>query len=56
MCIFISVDMVVSGAAVVRRGERREGIPADSSFELWLDKNFDDEKLDFLFSNMIYVE
>ena len=56
MCVFITVDMVVSGAAVVRRGERREGIPADSSFELWLDKNFDDEKLDFLFPNMIYVE
>ena len=56
LCVFMVVDMAVSGAAVVRRGERREGIPADSAFELWLDKNFDDEKMDFLFPNMIYVE
>ena len=56
LCVFMLADITVSGAAVIRRGERMDGIPADTPAKQWLDRHFDDEYLDFVFPNMIYVD
>ena len=56
LCIFMISDMFVSGTAVIRRGQRMKGIPANGGYEMWLDKHFDDKYLDFVYPNMIYVD
>ena len=56
LCIFMIADMFVSGTAVIRRGQRMKGIPANGGYEMWLDKHFDDKYLDFVYPNMIYVD
>lgn len=56
LCVFIIADMFVSGTAVIRRGQRMKGIPANGGYEMWLDKHFDDKYLDFVYPNMIYVD
>lgn len=55
LCVFMIADMFVSGTAVIRRGQRMKGIPANGGYEMWLDKHFDDKYLDFVYPNMIYV-
>lgn len=56
LCVFMIADMFVSGTAVIRRGQRMKGIPANGGYEMWLDKHFDDKYLDFVYPNMIYVD
>lgn len=56
LCVFMIADMFVSGTAVIRRGQRMNGIPANGGYEMWLDKHFDDKYLDFVYPNMIYVD
>lgn len=56
LCVFMIADMFVSGTAVIRRGQRMKGIPANCGYEMWLDKHFDDKYLDFVYPNMIYVD
>ena len=56
LCVFMIADMFVSGTAVIRRGQRMNGIPANGGYETWLDKYFDDKYLDFVYPNMIYVD
>ena len=55
LCVFMLADMFVSGTAVIRRGERMRGIPAENAYESWLDLNLDDKYLDLVYPNMIYV-
>ncbi len=56
LCVFMIADMFVSSTAVIRRGQRMKGIPANGGYEMWLDKHFDDKYLDFVYPNMIYVD
>lgn len=56
LCVFMIADMFVSGTAVIRRGQRMKGIPANGGYEMWLDKHFDNKYLDFVYPNMIYVD
>lgn len=56
LCVFMIADMFVSGTAVIRRGQRMKGIPANGGYEMWLDKHFDDKYLEFVYPNMIYVD
>ena len=52
LIIFMIFNSVMSIAAVWRWGERDDGVAAQSNFEIYLDKHFDDEKMELLFPNM----
>lgn len=52
LIIFMIFNSVMSVAAVWRWGQRDDGVKAQNSFELYLDKHFDDEKMKMLFPNM----
>lgn len=52
LIIFMIFNSVMSIAAVWRWGERDDGVAAQSNFEVYLDKHFDDEKMELLFPNM----
>lgn len=56
LIIFMIFNSVMSVAAVWRWGQRDEGIEAQSNFELYLDKHFDDEKMKMLFPHMQATE
>lgn len=50
MAIFLTFDITMSVAAVMRQTERREGDPADTKIEVFLDTRFPDERLDRIWS------
>lgn len=45
-------DGLISCAALTRANERAEGIPATSSFQMFLDKHLDDDYLALVYPNM----
>ena len=52
LTIFMAVNCLVSGLAVLRWSERLKGIPADSACEVFLDQRFPDERLSAIYANM----
>ena len=56
LCIFLSLDMLLSVAAVYRRTERNKGIPARGAAEAFLDHYFNDEVLEFIYPSMQFTE
>lgn len=54
--IFMIFNSVMSVAAVWRWEQRDDGIEAQSSFEMYLDKYFDDDKMEMLFPHMQSTE
>lgn len=56
LIIFMIYNSVMSVAAVWRWGQRDDGIPAQNSFEMYLDKYFDDDKMNMLFPHMESTE
>lgn len=56
LVIFMIFNSVMSVAAVWRWEQRDDGIEAQSSFEMYLDKYFDDDKMEMLFPHMQSTE
>ncbi len=56
LIIFMIFNAVMSVSATYRWTQRNEGIEAQTSFGRYLDKHFDDEKMNILFPNMQKVE
>lgn len=52
LVVFMIFNTLMSVTAVWRWRDRDNGIPPASNFELYLDKHFNDEKLQMLFPNM----
>lgn len=52
LIIFMVSNIFLSAAAVIRQNERREGEPAATQFEQFLDRHYPDEKLNHIYVNM----
>ncbi len=50
--IFLVFDITLSSLAVYRQKERRHNIPADNKIRIFLDNNYNDEKLSNIYPNM----
>lgn len=51
LAVFLTIDVIISVAAVWRQTERREGDPANTRLEQILDQRFPDERLKKIYSN-----
>lgn len=51
LAVFLTIDVVISVAAVWRQTERRMGDPANTKIEQILDRKFPDERLQRIYSN-----
>lgn len=56
LIVFLSVDMLVSAAAVKRWQQRGESIPPQNVVEAALDESFGDERMERLFPNMQFTQ
>lgn len=52
--VFLAVDMAVSAAAVLRWGARQDEIPAANQVESLLDQYYGDEKMERIYSNLMF--
>ncbi len=52
LVVFMIVDAIVTVSAVYRWNQRVSGVPADNSFAEYIDKTFDDDRMEFLFPHM----
>ena len=52
LIIFMLFNAFMSVSATYRWTQREDGIPASNSFDKYLDKHFDDDKMNFLFPHM----
>ncbi|MDD6989905.1 putative ABC transporter permease [Ruminococcus sp.] len=52
LIIFMVFNAFMSVSATYRWTQRDDGVPASNSFEEYLDKHFDDDKMNFLFPHM----
>lgn len=53
LVLFMTADIVVSSAAMLRQGQRAEGIPADIPAAIWLDEHYDDDTMRRIYPNAI---
>ena len=53
LVLFMTADIVVSSAAMLRQGQRAEGIPADTPAAVWLDEHYDDDTMRRIYPNAI---
>ena len=53
--VFMFFNMLISSAAVWRYSSRHQGIKAKNRFEVFLDKNFSDDLICFIYPNMKVV-
>lgn len=51
LVLFLTVNVAVSALALVRYGERADGVPAGSAWEKVMDQYFDDEKMEKIYPN-----
>lgn len=54
--VFLIINITISWAATKRRTERHSGIEARNKLEQIIDDRFDDERMQKIYPNMIYVE
>ena len=52
--VFFIIDLLVSGVAVWRWSKRMEGIPPQNAITRAIDKDFDDERMERIFPNMVF--
>ncbi len=55
MSILMAVDLLVSACAIVRWREREYDLPAKSPIGEHLDKSFDNERMEDIYNNMVFV-
>lgn len=53
--LFMVFNVAVSAAALARMDERQLGVPAANAVEVFLDRQFPDEKLYRNYSNLVYI-
>lgn len=56
LLVFMIFDSFMSIAATYRWQQRMDGVPATNYFEDYLDRSFNDEKMQFLFPNMADID
>lgn len=56
LLVFMTVNVAVSGGALIRYDERSENIAADNAVEEWLDDHFDDQRMEKIYPNAKKVE
>ena len=56
LIVFMLINTFMSVSATYRWTQRTEGVPASNSFYRYLDKHFDDDKMNFLFPHMKDVD
>lgn len=56
LVVFMIFNAVMSVSATYRWSQRKEGVPASNSYEVYIDKHFDDKKMEFLFPHMQNVK
>ncbi len=56
LLVFMIFDSFMSIAATYRWQQRMDGVPATNYFENYLDRSFNDEKMQFLFPNMTDID
>ena len=55
LILFMIINVLVSGMALVRSNERTKGIEATTSWQKTMDKRFDDIRLSKIYPNMIHI-
>ena len=56
LAVFLAVDMVVSGLALLRYSARHAGDPADAAWEVWIDSRFDDGRMAQIYPKAVFTE
>ena len=56
LSILMSVDLLVSAGALVRWRDRQYDLPAITPIGEQLDEHFDDERMEEIYNNMVFVE
>lgn len=56
LIIFMAVNIFVSCCALIRYNERIYGKEAENALELWIDTQFDDEKIEHIYPNLLTVK
>lgn len=56
LIVFMCCNMAVSGMALVRSGERQDGIPAEHGWQQVMDERFGDERLERIYPNAIETD
>lgn len=51
LIVFMGCNVAVSSMALIRYDERAQGIEAQYSWETWVDKNYDDTKMESIYPN-----
>lgn len=52
LSVFMSVNFVVSGLAVLRWNERCDSIPPSNAVEVWLDRVYNNERMESIYCNL----
>lgn len=52
LTVFMAVNCLVSGLAVLRWSERVQGLPPSNAYEVFMDRQFPDERLSAIYANM----
>lgn len=54
LMIFLIINCLVSGVAMLRWSERHQGIPAENAVQRILDQRFPDERMERIYANMVF--
>ena len=54
LALFMAVNLVVTALAIFRWRERMKDLPASGSVDLWMDRQYGDDKMTSIFSNMVF--
>lgn len=55
IALFLAVNLTLSGLAVYRESQRRQGVPAANAVERWLDKTYPNDVMDKKYPSMDFV-
>lgn len=55
LVLFMLLNSLVSGAAVLRMAQRYEGVPATSAWQHLMDRYYPDEKLARIYPSMVHT-
>ena len=56
LAVFLAVDMLVSGLALLRYSARHAGEPADAAWEVWMDTHYGDEVMERIYPKAVFTD
>ena len=56
LAVFLAVDMLVSGLALLRYSVRHAGEPADAAWEVWMDTHYGDEVMERIYPKAVFTD